>query len=230
MKFAEVKEMSSPVSGTASKRIVKETATKSVRSRTPAARAQRKEQILDAAARTFAEVGYSEAEMETIAERIGIAKGTVYLYFDGKQGLFFACVDEGLKQMQSRVDAAIANLKDPFAIIAAAIESYLKFFDENAHFVELFIQERAIFRETRRSSYFQHHERRLGVWHDMYATMAETGKIRNDIPSENLVEAASCLVFGAMYTNRLAGRSVSVEDQARILTEFVLSGLRAKTT
>ena len=50
----------------------------------------RREQILDAAARVFLDRGLAEATMADVAEAAGVAKGTVYLYFDSKSALLTA--------------------------------------------------------------------------------------------------------------------------------------------
>jgi AcrR family transcriptional regulator len=50
--------------------------------------AERPSEILDAALEVFAESGLAGARVEDIAARAGISKGTVYLYFTGKEDLF----------------------------------------------------------------------------------------------------------------------------------------------
>jgi AcrR family transcriptional regulator len=47
----------------------------------------RREQILDAAARVFTEKGPSAATMDEVAAAAGVAKGTLYLYFESKERL-----------------------------------------------------------------------------------------------------------------------------------------------
>lgn len=47
----------------------------------------RYEEILDAAARVLVEKGLSAATMSDVATEAGVAKGTVYLYFDSKERL-----------------------------------------------------------------------------------------------------------------------------------------------
>jgi AcrR family transcriptional regulator len=60
---------------------------KATRARTiePAAR---KQAILDAALTVFSERGFEAARLDDIAVRAGVAKGTLYLYFNDKEGLF----------------------------------------------------------------------------------------------------------------------------------------------
>jgi AcrR family transcriptional regulator len=57
---------------------------------TQASKTQRQEAILTAAFEEFAARGYAEARLEDIAQRAGIAKGTIYLYFENKELLFRA--------------------------------------------------------------------------------------------------------------------------------------------
>jgi len=45
-------------------------------------------EILDAALKVFAEKGFAAARMEDIAARAGVTKGTIYLYFPGKEEVF----------------------------------------------------------------------------------------------------------------------------------------------
>jgi AcrR family transcriptional regulator len=47
-----------------------------------------RDQIVDVAMRHFAEHGYRGARVEDIAAEVGVAKGTVFLRFGTKEGLF----------------------------------------------------------------------------------------------------------------------------------------------
>lgn len=52
-------------------------------------RQQRKHrQIIDAALEVFTRDGFSAARTDAIAEQAGVAKGTLYLYFDSKEAIF----------------------------------------------------------------------------------------------------------------------------------------------
>ena len=53
---------------------------------------ERPQEILEAAFEEFAAHGYAAARLEDVARRGGIAKGTIYLYFRHKEGLFRAVV------------------------------------------------------------------------------------------------------------------------------------------
>src|SRR5438105_2687862 len=49
-------------------------------------------QLVDVATRTFIARGYRMTQMADVAEGLGVAKGTVYLYVESKEALFDACV------------------------------------------------------------------------------------------------------------------------------------------
>src|SRR5512135_3642128 len=51
---------------------------------------ERQQQILDAAAAVIIRLGYDKTTMSDIAEEAGTSRGTVYLYFNGKEELFEA--------------------------------------------------------------------------------------------------------------------------------------------
>jgi len=51
-------------------------------------KAERPEQILDAAFDEFVATGYGAARLEDIGKRIGVTKGTIYFYYGSKENLF----------------------------------------------------------------------------------------------------------------------------------------------
>ena len=61
----------------------------------------RREAILDAALEEFAAKGYAGARMEDIARRAGVAKGTLYLHFGDKEGLFRAIAEPVVDQFKA---------------------------------------------------------------------------------------------------------------------------------
>ena len=65
----------------------------------------RRDQIVEAAMRHFAEHGYRGARVEDIALDVGVAKGTVFLHFGTKQELFLAAYREAVGQLPAWLDA-----------------------------------------------------------------------------------------------------------------------------
>lgn len=188
-------------------------------------RAQRRQAILETAARLFAKEGYGGCEMERVATELGIAKGTVYLYFPGKQELFFACVDWGMSQMQQTVRAAAEHESDPYRRIAVAIRAYLVFFEEHPEYVELLIQERALFKDRKQPTYFEYRNLNLGYWRDQYRALIAAGRLRDDLAVERIVDTVGSFLYGTMFTNHFIGRKVPLDEQYAALLEIIFGGL-----
>jgi AcrR family transcriptional regulator len=56
--------------------------------------AERKAQILDAAKISFAERGFSKTRMADIAQRSGLSKGALYLYFESKDAIILSLLEK----------------------------------------------------------------------------------------------------------------------------------------
>jgi AcrR family transcriptional regulator len=81
-------------------------------------KAARPGEMIDAAMGVFAERGFALAKLDDIARRAGVAKGSLYLYFDTKEALFRAVVRERLVPAVSGVLAAAQTQGGPFAEVA----------------------------------------------------------------------------------------------------------------
>jgi AcrR family transcriptional regulator len=92
---------------------------------------ERRERVLAAALRRFAEVGYDTASMNAIAAAAGITKPVLYDYFPSKQELF-AAVLEGIRDDLLARGAAVstrhASREQRFRF---AIEAFFRFADEH---------------------------------------------------------------------------------------------------
>ena len=66
----------------------------------------RPQQLLDAALELFVEKGFAATRAEEVAQRAGVAKGTLYLYYPSKEELLKAVIREHLS---SRIAAGAAE-------------------------------------------------------------------------------------------------------------------------
>lgn len=63
-------------------------------------KAERPQEILEAAFAEFSRNGYATTTLDRIAERAGVTKGTIYVYFENKEHLFISMVHEFTKAAQ----------------------------------------------------------------------------------------------------------------------------------
>ncbi len=68
-------------------------------------KAERPREILEAAFAEFSRNGYATTTLEQIAERAGVTKGTIYVYFDNKEHLFISMVREAMNEKLEAVQS-----------------------------------------------------------------------------------------------------------------------------
>ena len=187
---------------------------------------RRRAEILDAATAIFSKCGFAAADVQEIADKTGVGKGTIYRYFPSKEELFLAAVDHGMRNLKLAVDAAAASAKQPLDRIAEGVLAYLTFFDERPEIVELLVQERANFRDRQRPTYFVHREANMRPWQDLYGELIRSGTFR-EVPVDRIADVISDLLYGMMFTNYFAGRKASPANQCKDALDILFHGLLA---
>jgi AcrR family transcriptional regulator len=101
----------------------------------------RNAEILEAARKVFAMNGFSGTSVEAIAQEAGIAKGTLYLYYDSKADIYWEALKNGLvalcSQLKTQVESA-ASIGDK---IRAFIATKLLFFETHRDFFKIYYAE-----------------------------------------------------------------------------------------
>ena len=67
-------------------------------------KAERPQEIVEAAFAEFSRNGYATTTLDQIAERAGVTKGTIYVYFESKEHLFISMVREFTKPTMETVE------------------------------------------------------------------------------------------------------------------------------
>ncbi len=87
--------------------------------RTAAFKADRREEILDAAIELFVTQGYDRTTMRAIAQAVGISTGGIYVYYPTKAAMLQAICTNEAARMQHLLDETLANLPadaDPLTV------------------------------------------------------------------------------------------------------------------
>ena len=64
---------------------------------------KRKEEILDKALDVFAVEGYKDTTFQKIAERCGITRTILYLYFNNKKEIFTSCIKRFMERLEQEI-------------------------------------------------------------------------------------------------------------------------------
>ncbi len=88
---------------------------------------ERREQLLDAAARVFAQRGYADAQMDEIAAAADTSKGGLYFHFPTKEALIAAVIGRAGEVLRRRVAKAMSAAgSDPVARADAALATLIE--------------------------------------------------------------------------------------------------------
>jgi AcrR family transcriptional regulator len=87
--------------------------------------------IIDAALEEFTAQGFTATKLDDVAERAGIGKGTIYLYFDSKEILFEEVVRRNLLGGREMIENFIANFEGSTADLLAQHFRNMYLFTQN---------------------------------------------------------------------------------------------------
>ena len=86
------------------------------------AKARTRQQLLDAAAQTFARKGYADASVEEIAESAGYSTGALYSNFASKEELFLELMSARASRRVTAVTEILETMDDPVEALARLME------------------------------------------------------------------------------------------------------------
>lgn len=181
-------------------------------------------EILDVATRLFAERGYPDTDIDSVAADLKVAKGTIYRYFPSKRELFLAAVERGVQDLQNAVHAHVDGVGDPIDRIVSAIHTYLSYFDSHPELVELFVQERAYFKDRRKPAYFAQHDANFGRREGFCRQLIAEGRLR-ELSVAPEFDVVNDFLYGTVMANYFTGRMVSVEKQAASIVDILFNGI-----
>lgn len=104
--------------------------------------------ILDAATELFAQKGYHDVTMEEIAAAVGVAKGTVYLYFSSKDELYWGILERGLHELFQGLEEKAQRSISPEEKLRGILARILEHSRRNSQFYRLVLREETKFSPT----------------------------------------------------------------------------------
>ncbi len=93
--------------------------------------ARTRRHLLEAAERVFAELGYHDASIVKITESAGVAQGTFYRYFAGKQEIFDVLIEDLNRRVRHAMAEASAGGRDRLEVERLGFEAFFRFTAEH---------------------------------------------------------------------------------------------------
>ena len=162
----------------------------------------RRQVILDAALDVFAEGGFHETSLESVASRAGVSKALIYEHFESKRELHQALLETYVYDMLERVTGAVAaGAGSAEARLKAGLEGFLGFVEGSRDAWRMLIRNRA---NADVSDFFE----RL---FDEVAQMVG-GLMAEDYPESALPEGAQFEVVVEVTARQLMGSITAIAD------------------
>lgn len=101
--------------------------------------------ILEAAAECFERVGFEALKVSELAKMIGVSVGTIYGYFDSKEGLYMAYVKAQIAGYLEELDACFMQVHSPEARLEQAFLLKFEHFASKRKAVEECVKNNPLF-------------------------------------------------------------------------------------
>ena len=156
---------------------------------------KRKNQILDAAMKTFSEVGFHKARMSDIAATSGLSKGSLYWYFDSKDSIILNLLEKFFEPELNDLKALLTDSRsaeDRLGIYVDRVSddmvSMLKWMPLIHDFIALAFRKEPVRKAI--SSYYQRH---LEILLSLIQQGLDSGEFQADSAMEASIAIGSML-------------------------------------
>ena len=187
----------------------------------------KRERIINAAARLFGEKGYHRTTTSEIADAAGVAAGTIYIYFDSKESLIVAVFEEVLGSHMNRLREGVEAVGGPEAKTRRLLTLGLELMESNPSSARIFLS------QLRQSSEMIKRVAKTSsrAYKDIIESVVEEG-ISTGVFRESDPVITAVMVFGA-YQNVVlewvaADCSYPLGAKAAELSDFILMGMACK--
>ncbi|MGA2525423.1 MAG: TetR/AcrR family transcriptional regulator [Smithellaceae bacterium] len=191
----------------------------------------RKDRIMDAALRIFAEKGFQNATITEISKEAGVSEATIYEYFGTKEDLLFAIPEKISNETFEESSKVIPFIKDVEGKMRAILLSYVQLYQSNPHYsalVLLQLMSNKRFRQTpahaaiRRSAHSLLDCIREGIADGTFKKDSNPYLIRS------MLMGTIEHLFIHWHMQGMPKRKTSIMDMLDPFIEIILDGIRAK--
>jgi AcrR family transcriptional regulator len=185
---------------------------------------KRRAEIIDAAARVFADLGYHAASTQSIADVLGMRQASLYYYFECKeQALHEVCLIgvQGFLEGLEEICASDAPLAEK---IRLAIHNHMLPLREKRPYVRVFLRDRHLVTATHRQMTRRVEQRYEALWETLVTEGQDAGLLRATLDPTTVVLGiiGMCNASTVWLDPYAPGEIERVADQ---FAAMVLSGL-----
>ncbi len=185
----------------------------------------KRERILRAAIDVFAQSGYFNAKVSEIARAAGVADGTIYLYFDGKEDLLVSIFRDHTRNYLQSLERDLANVNRPEERIRIAIRHHLETLGRDR---ALAIVAQVELRHSLKFMALLSHQEiadYLNILRKIVEQGQAEGTFRRNLHPQLVAKAVFGILDEMVTSWVLSEKDSALVDQADQVAELVLTGL-----
>jgi AcrR family transcriptional regulator len=187
---------------------------------------ERSRELVDVAARLFRERGYDATSMQTIADEMGILKGSVYHYVRTKEDLLWMVVEPPLRQLTESVRKILTDADRSFdQRIRDAMAMHAHSFELNyPHMHVITLENGETLSDPRRGDFEAMRHEYFKIWRTAVSDGQSSGEVRAELDVRTTVQA----IFGMLnWMSRwfVPGRKAKARDVSDTFAEIFLKGV-----
>jgi AcrR family transcriptional regulator len=189
-----------------------------------------RKQLIDVAARLFAERGFEAARLEDIAAELGVLKGSLYYHVSGKGELLYLVVLRILDPMIDSLEGIVATDAPAREKLVAAVRTHLGHYDQYYRESLRMFVDRALplLSDEHRSEIFDRYHRYEALLRGLLQSGIETGEFRADLDVNILVLGLLGMCNWVPRWYRADGR-LSIDAIADIFLSAFLEGIQSQS-
>jgi len=197
-------------------------------------KADRPAEILGAALAVFAEHGFAAARLDEIAARAGVSKGALYLYFETKEELFRAVVEQAIAPNILAIRAMIAAHPGPFSDLLQLFAGRMALLVDTlpvGGVVKMVIGEARNFPQIARVYHDALVSQALGALADAVAAAQGRGEVKPGDPRTYALQIIAPILTGVIWRETfvpVGAEAFNLQALIRQHIETLLGGLMIK--
>lgn len=159
---------------------------------------ERRQRILQAARDIFAEQGFRDAEVKSIANAAGVGKATIYKHFDSKDEILLTIVDENFHALRDIALQHLIGAGHPLERLESTCIAMANFLSKNKAFSTVLIKEAGEFMPQIQQLHKAVVDENTRFANAFFEVLKQE-KLLPDLPNQTMLELLMNLSIGTVY-------------------------------
>jgi len=185
---------------------------------------ERHRNILQVALDEFSRRGFYETDVDIIARRAGVGKGTVYRHFGNKRKLFLAVIEFSAESVNNKILSAVEGMSGALERLRKTLVVYANFFDQHRSMFRVLFLERFNFVEPVEKRFEDKIFRNIRLIEMFVRDGIKSGEFKQ-VDSYKSAVLIVGMLHGVIFDWLHSGADEGFTDRVSLMDEIIFHGL-----